>query len=210
VNKIAILLAVYTCQRPWNTRQLFCTSYLRTSCLTFVIHTLARMYFDHRWRLMFMNGYLYTSFHNWFVSPLDSCTYSLEYHFHLFHFPPLSCLSLLPPPFLSVALSLLFLPFIPSLIETLTVVKIWCSQRTVFSVWTRCRLKARSTPATMSKQHCLATLHSGIERRSLTLLQHCCRFWQQCCRFRQPCRTKFRPFDLVRLRIDTLIANILV
>jgi len=45
--------------------------------------------------------------------------------------------------------------------------------------------KAPSTPTTTSKQHC-------------RMLQFE-RFFRHCCRFRQQCRTKFRPFDTIRL-----------
>jgi len=81
-----------------------------------------------------------------------------------------------------------------------------------------CSRKARSTLATMSKQHCRSnrqlcrspvhaiknvratlsnatswTILSTMSNVASTLLP----FWQQCCRFRQQCRMKFRPFDKV-------------
>ena len=70
---------------------------------------------------------------------------------------------------------------------------------------------ARSTPATMSKQHCRML-------QCRMLLRHCCRFWQQCrsnvrlcCPKRQHCRTsfalKFRPFDKVERCFD-IVASV--
>jgi len=56
--------------------------------------------------------------------------------------------------------------------------------------------KARSRPATMSKQHCRMLQCRMLLRQSRTLLRHCCRFWQQCrsnvrlcCQKRQHCRS---------------------
>ena len=71
--------------------------------------------------------------------------------------------------------------------------------------------KARSTPATMSKQHCRML-------QCQMLLRHCCFFWQQCrsnvrlcCQKRQQCRTsfasKFRPFDKVECCFDNVAQN---
>ena len=71
--------------------------------------------------------------------------------------------------------------------------------------------KARSTPATMSKQHCRM-----LQCRMLS--RHCCRFWQQCqsnvrlcCQKRRQCRTsfalKFRPFDKVERCFDIVAQN---
>jgi len=68
--------------------------------------------------------------------------------------------------------------------------------------------KARSTPATMSKQNCRML-------QCRMLLRYCCRFWQQCrsnvrlcCQKRQKCRTsfalKFRPFDKVERCFDNV------
>ena len=50
--------------------------------------------------------------------------------------------------------------------------------------------KARSTLATMSKQHCRTLQVERFFPQCRMLLRHCCRFWQQC-------RTKFRHFDNV-------------
>jgi len=79
------------------------------------------------------------------------------------------------------------------------------------SVTSRCSTKARSTPATMSKQHCRMLQYR-------MLLRHCCRFWQQCrsnvrlCyQKRQQCRTsfalKFRPLDKVERCFDNVAQN---
>ena len=74
--------------------------------------------------------------------------------------------------------------------------------------------KARSTPATMSNQHCRML-------QCRMLLKHCCRFWQQCrsnvrlCyQKRQQCRTsfalKFRPFDKVERCFDSVASTLLL